>query len=362
MSKEKLKIAIDARMLNMSGIGTYIQNLLKAGIYDVALGNKDEINKCNPGMEDIDYKSKIYGIKEQLKFPYKKLKKIKPDILHIPHYNVPIFYRGRMFVTIHDLTHLVLPDILPNKLAYCYARIMLWIATHKAEKIFTVSENTKKDIIRFFNIAPEKIVVIYNGVDLKEFRKKGRTEYEYLYDKYLIPQNKKVLMYVGNLKPHKNLKRLLEAFKDIDEIENAVLILVGKAFDNHDVKEYEKQYGIEDKVIHTGMVSQTELIDFYNLADLFVFPSLYEGFGIPPLEAMACGTPVICSNTSSLPEVVGEAAFMFDPENTVEIREAVNMILDNKRQRDAMVLSGLHRCEIFKWDKCVKKHLDIFYK
>ena len=355
------KIALDARMINMSGIGIYIQNLIKAGIYDIALGNADDIKEYEGNIAVIDYKSKIYGIKEQLKFPYRKLKKLKPDILHVPHYNVPIFYRGRMFVTIHDITHLVLPDILPNKFAYIYAKIMLWTAAHKAEKIFTVSENTKSDIIKFFKIKPEKIVVTYSGVDLKEFKKKNKEEYEYLYSKYSIPRDKKVLMYVGNLKPHKNLKRLLEAFKDIDEIDNTILILVGKAFKNHNVNAYEKLYGISDKVVHTGVVSQAELVDFYNLADLFVFPSLYEGFGLPPLEAMACGTPVICSNTSSLPEITGNAAYSFDPTDTHELARAINIVLKDESLREALITAGYERCNIFKGDYVTQKTINAFY-
>ena len=349
------KIAIDARMINMSGIGTYIQHLVKEGIYDIALGNKGEINEYISDIDVIDYKSKIYGIKEQIKFPYRNLRKLKPDILHIPHYNVPIFYRGRMFVTIHDLTHLVLPEILPNKFAYIYAKIMLWIAAHKAEKIFTVSENTKKDIIKYLKIDPQKIIVTYSGVDTEEFRKKDMSEYEYLYDRYSIPRNKKIIMYVGNLKPHKNLIRLLEAFKDIDEIDNTVLILVGKAFENHNVSNYEKLYCIEDIVIHTGVVNQKELIDFYNLADLFVFPSLYEGFGTPPLEAMACGTPVICSNTSSLPEVVGNAAYMFDPIASCELTDIINIVLKNKVLKESLITLGNKRCRIFEWKYVIKR-------
>ena len=354
-NNSKKKIAIDARMINMSGIGTYIQHLVKAGIYDIALGSEAEINECISDIDIIDYKSKIYGIREQLKFPYRKLRKLKPDILHIPHYNVPIFYRGRMFVTIHDLTHLVLPEVLPNKLAYIYAKIMLWIAAHKAEKIFTVSENTKNDIIKYLKVNSEKIIVTYSGVDTEEFRKKDKSEYEYLYDKYSIPKSKKIIMYVGNLKPHKNLIRLLEAFKDIDEINNTILILVGKAFENHNINDYEKQYGIDDKVIHTGVVNQSDLIDFYNLADLFVFPSLYEGFGTPPLEAMACGTPVTCSNTSSIPEVVGDAAYMFDPLNTEKIKNSLNVLLKDDFIVSELVNKGFNRCSIFNWKICTEK-------
>ena len=354
------KVAIDARMIGMSGIGTYIQNLMSAGIYDIALGRADEIKKYSNVSEIIDYDVKIYGIKEQLKFPYRSLKKMKPDILHIPHYNVPIFYRGRMFVTIHDLTHLVLPEILPNKFAYIYAWVMLWIACHKAEKIFTVSENTKKDILRYYKIDPNKIVVTYNGVNSERFRKKELDEYSYLYEKYSIPKNKKILMYVGNLKPHKNLKRLLEAFSQIEQKENSILILVGKAFDTHDVSEYEDEYRIRDKVIHTGMVSDEELVDFYNLADIFVFPSLYEGFGLPPLEAMACGTPVACSNSSSLPEVVGDAAVMFDATNVDDIKNKINLllILFDKNDIKKYVENGYKQYNHFKWSKSI----DLFRK
>lgn len=162
-------------------------------------------------------------------------------------------------------------------------------------------------------------------------------------------------MYVGNLKPHKNLKRLLEAYKDIDNFGDTVLLLVGKAFDNHNISEIEKVYGIEDKVIHTGMVSNEELVDLYNLADLFVFPSLYEGFGIPPLEAMACGTPVVCSNNSSLPEVVGDAAYTFNPLNVNEIRKAINVVMGDNELRLNYIEKGFSRCSVFKWDECVDK-------
>lgn len=347
------KIAIDARMIKMSGIGTYIQNLVKAGLYSVVMGRKEEIEDYVENVEIIDFCTKIYGIQEQLKFPYKKLKTLKPDILHVPHYNVPIFYKGRMFVTIHDLTHLVLPEILPNRFAYIYAWMMLWIACHKAEKIFTDSENTKNDILKYYKVDPDKIVVTYAGVDLGRFKKKEQSEYDYLYEKYSIPRDKKVLMYVGNLKPHKNLKRLLEAFKGIDMIDNTVLILVGKAFENHDVSAPEQQYGIDDKVIHTGIVSNEELVDFYNLADLFVFPSLYEGFGIPPLEAMACGTPVVCSNSSSLPEVVGDAAIMFNPLNVREITLSINRALKSEDSMIEYINKGYKRAKMFDWEKCV---------
>lgn len=318
-----MKIAVDARMIKMSGIGTYIQNLMKNGCYNIALGKTEEIREFNTDIKTINYNAAIYGIKEQLKFPYKELKKEKPDVLHVPHYNVPIFYKGKMVVTIHDLTHLILPEFLPNKFAYFYAKFMIWIALKKAYKVITVSQNTKNDILKMFKVNPDKIEVIYNGVG-EEFIRKDKKDIEYLYNKFTIPRDKKIIMYVGNLKPHKNLERLLEAYSKIENKEETCLILIGKAFKNYNtLEEKEKTLKIEKQVIHTGIVSQEELVDLYNLADLFVFPSLYEGFGIPVLEALACGTPVICSNTSSLPEVGGKVVTYINPLNINEITMAI---------------------------------------
>ena len=354
-----MKIAVDARMIKMSGIGTYIQNLMKNGCYDIALGKKDEIKTVKQDIETIEFDSSIYGIKEQLKFPYKELKKMKPDVLHVPHYNVPIFYRGKMVVTIHDLTHLVLPEFLPNKFAYIYAKFMIWIAIKKSSQILTVSENTKNDLIRMFKVKPEKITVTYNGVG-EEFKKKEKQEVEYLYKKFNIPENKKIIMYVGNLKPHKNLERLLEAYSKIKDIDDTRLLLVGKAFSNYNgLEEKEKTLNIKNKVIHTGIVSQGELVDLYNLADLFIFPSLYEGFGIPILEALACGTPVISSNTSSMPEVGGDVVTYINPLDIEEITKAIETELSKGKKINANAKKWI---EQFDWKKIAIKTKEILEK
>ena len=329
---------------------------MKNGCYDIALGNEKEIKEHDNDIKIIDFNAPIYGIKEQLKFPYKKLKKEKIDILHVPHYNVPIFYRGKMIVTIHDLTHLILPELLPNKFAYFYAKFMMWIAIKKATKVITDSENTKNDILKFFKVDPNKIEVIYLSAG-NEFIKKDKKDIEYLYGKFNIPKNKKILMYVGNLKPHKNLERLLEAYAKINEIDNTRLILVGKAFEKYNVLEQkEKDLGIDKNVIHTGIVTQTELVDLYNLTDLFVFPSLYEGFGLPVLEALACGTNVICSNTSSLPEVGGDVVGYVNPLDVEEITEKINIEL-NKNFDELKINKWL---ENFNWENTTASHKKIF--
>lgn len=341
----KNKVVIDARMIRMSGIGAYIRNNILNGVYTDALGNKEDIYYVDSSLNVINYESKIYGIKEQLKFPYAQVKKLKPDVLHVPHYNVPIFYNGKMIVTIHDLIHLIHPEFLKNKFAYIYAKIIIGIALKKSDAILTVSESSKNDILRFYkHTNPDKIHVIYNDIP-RCYIHKQKNKVEYLIEKYNIPKDKKLIMYVGNLKPHKNLTRLVEAFSKINDVEDTRLVLVGKAFDNYNLNEIEQKLGVADKIIHTGMVTDEEIIDFYNLVDLFVFPSLYEGFGLPPLEAMACGTPVIASNISSIPEVVGEAAHLIDPYNIKEITMALNEELSKAKEENTLVEKGYKRVE-----------------
>lgn len=353
-----MRIAVDARMINMSGIGVYIKHLIENGCYPIVLGNREEIKINSEIMNIIEFNSPIYGIKEQFKFPYNELKKLRPDILHIPHYNIPIFYTGKMVVTIHDLTHLVFPEFLPSKFAYYYAKFMFWFATKRANKIITDSENTKRDILERYNVNPDKIEVIYLGVG-EEFVKKEEVEVEYLYDKFSIPRNKKILMYVGNLKPHKNLERLLIAFSQMENKQDYCMLLIGKAFEKYNVLEQkEKELGIDDYILHTGMVNQEELVDLYNLADLFVFPSLYEGFGIPVLEALACGTPVICSNTSSLPEVGSECVNYFNPVDVEQIMQAIQDNINRKSNREIMS-RNIKYTQKFNWKSTSKKTLEV---
>lgn len=356
--KEKKIKAIDARMIECSGIGTYIRLLMGQGIYDVALGSEALIRKYDKEVDIIEFEAKIYGIKEQIVFPYQELKKRNVTILHCPHYNIPLFWKKKLVVTIHDVIHLRFPQYLPNKMAYIYANVMMRLACLKAKRIFTVSENTKKDIIQMLNADSDKIIVTYNAVE-ECFQKKNRSEVIYLCEKYPRLSAKKVILYVGNLKTHKNVETLVQAFCVLCENWEAILVLVGKDFKSTYVLESIEALGIGEKVILTGTISQEELVDMYNLADVFVFPSLYEGFGIPPLEAMACGTPVICSNTSSLPEVVGDVANLVNPLDAEAMREAIEEELRmGKTDENPRIAMGYRRTKMFSSEKMANKTKD----
>lgn len=353
------KTCIDARMIEMSGIGTYIQHLMGQGLYDYALGDAELIRKYDREVDVIPFSASIYSPKEQLLFPNNAVKNAGISLIHFPHYNVPISYRGRFIVTVHDLTHMVMPEYLGNRFKYYYARNLMGNAIRKAEHVFTDSENSRKDIRRFFKVDDAKISLTYSAVD-DDFRVKKLEEIDYLYKKYGIPHGRKKILYVGNLKLHKNLVTLLRAMKRLGR-DDILLILVGKAFKSENLNEQEKQLGIERQVIHTGLVRKEELVDLYNLADLFVFPSLYEGFGIPPLEAMACGTPVIAADNSSIPEVVGDAAVLFDGKNPKELAERIHQVLLDKDLQVDLMRKGFFRSQKFSWDQTrmgVKKVLE----
>lgn len=342
-------IGIDARMIDKSGIGIYIQHLMGYGLYDYAIGNESEIRKYDTNVNVIPFDAPIYKIKEQMLFPIQEINDAKIEIMHFPHYNVPISYQGRYVVTIHDLTHLIFPEYLGSKLKYKYAKFLLHNAVNRADHIFTVSENTKQDLVRYLGVQENNISITYNAVD-DDFRVKEKKEIVYLYEKFNIPNNQKLILYVGNIKPHKNIETLLKAFKLLNK-EDIFLILTGKEFKNFNIYDKIKELGIENKVIITGSIDKEDLINLYNLADVFVFPSLYEGFGIPPLEAMACGTPVIAANNSSIPEVVGNAAILFNGNNIKELSDDILKILFCENTRKDLIIKGFNRYKYFSWNK-----------
>ncbi|MCK5569139.1 MAG: glycosyltransferase family 4 protein [Spirochaetes bacterium] len=365
-----LRLIIDCRMINSSGIGVYLQNLipyLKNHFSLTLLGNPDEIRKYqwHNNSAIINFFSPIYSVKEQIGYP---LKIKKSDIFWTPHYNIPVFpVRAKKRVaTVHDLNHIAFSSTLSFK-QKLYARFMVKKVVTMSDKIITDSFFSYNEIMKYTNgVHDKKISVINLGIDRNIFKQIHKKNILLkVAQKYNLPQ--RFILYVGNVKPHKNLKSLLKAFHKllIEKTNDLSLIIVGKkeGFLTGASKIFtilEENASLKEKVIFTGFVENEELPVFYNLASVFVFPSLYEGFGLPPLEAMACGCPAIVSGTSSLPEICGDAAYYINPLNTDEIADKICTVLIDEDLRQELVTKGIERVKRYNWEESARKHIELF--
>src|SRR5687768_1264429 len=364
-----MRVAIDARKLHDFGIGTYIRNLLR----QLARIDRDTeyVLLCQEADLDVgtllgaNFRTVLepspnYSLREQIHVPW-VLHRERPDVYHAPHYVLPAGVRCRSVVTIHDCIHLMFPQYLPNRAAYAYARAAMWAAARRSDRILTVSEASKRDILHFFNVPPEKIVVVYNAID-EHFRVTPSDEdVARVRERYQLDH--RFVLYVGNIKPHKNLVRLIEAFAALrsGELEDTKLLIIGDEISKLPaLRRAVHQYKLHKHVRFLGYVSDQTLSVLYRLTALFVFPSLYEGFGLPPLEAMASGAPVVTSNISSLPEVAGGAAELVDPYDVESIGEGLRRVLDDPAHAAEMRRKGLTRAREFSWDRSVARTHEVY--
>ncbi len=356
-----MKLVVDFRMHNASGIGTYIRNIIPfmVDIFDVILlGTSEEIQKYSWSnkVKIIECTSKIYTIKEQFEL-FVKIPKC--DIFWSPHYNVPLLpiKANRRVVTIHDVFHLAFYETLSLK-QKLYAKLVINQATSRSDKILTVSEFSVDEIRKYTNTKND-IEVVYNAIDFDKFKIiYDKSKLDFAKDKYKLPN--KFLLFVGNVKPHKNLKNLLLAIKDID----INLVIVGKKdgfiTGDDNISSLIEKCNLENRVFFTGYVDDEDIPAIYNLAKVFVFPSLYEGFGIPPLEAQASGCPVICSNVASLPEVGGIDSVVYcDPYSVEDIAEKIKMVLADENLQNELKIKGFENIKRFSWEESAKKIIDV---
>jgi len=364
-----LRIAFDARKLHDYGIGTYVRNVLKQ------LARQDQVNEyvvicrladsglaaeLGPNFTAVPDDSRPYSVAEQVSVPL-DLRRHKVDLFHEPHYVLSPFVPCPAVVTIHDCIHLRFPQYLPNKLAHAYARTFLWIATHLADRIITVSEASKRDILQYFSIPPEKIEVIYNGIDERFWIPPGDEDMERVRQRYQLTDP--FILYAGNIRPHKNLERLIDAFQQLrrEGFDQLKLLIIGDEISKYaTLRRAVHRHKLHKHVRFLGFVPDQTLAALYRLAAVFVFPSLYEGFGLPPLEAMASGTPVVTSNVSSLPEVAGDAALLVDPYDTEAIAGAVRMVLTDEALRADLRARGLARAREFSWSRAAERVKQIY--
>src|SRR2546423_7662014 len=282
-----------------------------------------------------------YSFAEQIAIP-RALAREKVDLFHAPHYVLPPLVRCPSVVTIHDCIHLMFPQYLPNRWALTYARTSMSMAARRATRVLTVSESSKRDIQRFVDIPSSKVDVIYNSFDPRFGVEPDAETVDRVRERYQLQSQ--FVLYAGNVKPHKNLERLIEAFhivrsRGLDELK---LILIGDEISKYTaLRRAVHRHQLHNYVRFLGYLPEETLAVMYRLAGVFVFPSLYEGFGLPPLEAMASGTPVVTSNVSSLPEVAADAAVLVDPFEPTAIADAICRVLTVETLRRDLRKKGL---------------------
>jgi glycosyltransferase involved in cell wall biosynthesis len=253
------------------------------------------------------------------------------------------------------------PQYLPNRAAYAYARSLMWAAAKRSDRILTVSESSKRDILHYFNVPPEKIVVAYNGIDQRFASEPQPEDVARVRERFQLDHG--FVLYAGNIKPHKNLVRLIDAFEGLrrDGFPDLKLLIIGDEISKWPaLRRAVHKYKLHKHVRFLGFLSDETLHVLYRLAAVFVFPSLYEGFGLPPLEAMASGTPVVTSNVSSLPEVAGDAAVLVDPYDAVAIKEGIKRVLTDEAFADELRRKGLQRAREFSWERSVARTREIY--
>jgi glycosyltransferase involved in cell wall biosynthesis len=364
----RVRIGIDARKLHDFGIGTYIRNLLRQ--LSRLDHNTEFVLLCRPedgpqletlggNFRAVFETAGNYSLAEQLRIPL-TLKRERVTLFHAPHYVLPPLVPCRSIVTIHDCIHLMFPQYLPNRFALGYAKASMAMAARRANRVLTVSETSKRDIIRFFGTPSEKIDVIYNAFDERFGKNPDEDAVVRVRERFQL--HDPFVLYAGNVKPHKNLERLIEAFHLVRSGGlDLKLVLIGDEISKYAaLRRAVHRHQLHPYVRFLGYLPEETLAIMYRLAGVFVFPSLYEGFGLPPLEAMASGTPVVTSNVSSLPEVTGNAALLVDPYNPQAIADAIARVITDRILSDELRSKGLARARQFSWETSVRRIRDIY--
>lgn len=352
-----MRVAIDCRKIADYGIGTYIRGLLSA----FAAANDDTEfvlfvpPRCVSAVPECDRFRVVhedtpnYSVRE-LFAVQRQIERADVDLFHAPHYVTPLA-AVPMVVTIHDLIHLLLPEATSNLLAPFYAQWMIGRSISRAKFVFVPSNTVRASILEKFPEAEGKIVVSANGVDSEFFDEVDRGMLNKVLDACGLDEDR-YFLYVGNDKPHKNLELLLEAFLETAaDFPHFKLALVGREFAS-----------VPDMphVVKTGYVTREELRSFYRGAFALVLPSLYEGFGLPAIEAMASGTAVIASTGGAIPEVVGDAALMFEATSRTLLEEAMRRLASDETLRRELIEKGLKRARSFAWRATATATLDAY--
>jgi len=384
-----MRIAIDVRHSRDYGIGTYIRNMVQSlaridsnNRYILA-GRKEDLREF--GELPANFRRAVFprsdaGLLNQISFPL-FLRQLKPDLCHVPLNSAPLLMPQPYIVTIHDMSSLVFPESdepETSEVRRQYRLFRFRRSLLRARNIIAVSKSTQRDVEDLMRIPHDRIRQIYSAPDPRflehsHFASSGspafdawEEERQKTLDRYQM--GFPFLLYAGSVRPRKNVPRLVEAFAVLrNELEgdpryrDLRLVIIGDEIWKHpQVRRMVIQTRMEPYVRFFGFVPFDTLRVFYSAATAFVFPSLYEGFGMPPLEAMASGTPVVCSGTSSLPEVVGDAAVLVNPENVFDIARGIKEVLTDEDFRRRLIERGHAQARTYHWDKTAREVLEVY--
>jgi glycosyltransferase involved in cell wall biosynthesis len=372
-----MRVAIDSTpLLNQrTGVGQYtyhlIRNLLDLDseldliLFCVSLRKPVPLQQVIPKHANLSYAD--YRLPARLMqkawnsfgFPHAELFTGQFDIFHATNFTAPPQKSGKLILTIHDVGFARMPENHPQS-----SRILNQILPHqleRADKIIVVSGFTRDEVVEVFAVPERKIRVIHNGVSPDFHPVADKEAAAMIARKYRIDQE--YILFVGKLEARKNINGVVEAygiFKKQSKMQHKLVLAGSLGWKGEEALQKAVESGLEKDVIHLGYVPDEDLPWLMSGATVFLYPSLYEGFGIPTIEAMACGIPVIASNSTSLPEVVGDAGLLVDPDNTEEIATALSRILDDASLRDELVRKGLERCKDFTWRKAAEQTFELY--
>lgn len=368
-----MHIGLNAHLLSLAetyrgaGINSYIHNLL------THLPRVDRDNRYTAFIGDGRFTSSELTLRlsrlptsrpmvrifwEQAVQPF-ALRKEGVGLIHALAFVTPLLSPCPSVVTVYDLSFLLYPDRFKRAKRF-YLSLFTRLSARKARRIIAISESTKRDVVRLLGVPPDKVEVVYCGLD-DAFRPLAEDQVAAFRSERGLSE--RFILFVGTIEPRKNVTRLIEAFANLLTCQLADLKLViggAKGWFYEDVFARAEELGLEGQVMFPGYIPASELPLWYNAAELFVYPSLYEGFGLPPLEAMACGTPVVTANTSSLPEVVGEAGLTVAPLDVEGLAEAMRRVLNDATLRREMRERGLQRAQSFSWTKTARETVQVY--
>jgi glycosyltransferase involved in cell wall biosynthesis len=377
---DKLRILIDATCVAKvkAGVGIYAKNLIEnlMTILEAADGRWELFVLAQDDDKELDFSHRrfvtmlwvpsaafrIFGLRlilEQLYLPY-LLTRLRVDVVHSLHYAFPLLpTRARRVVTIHDMTFFIMPEV-HERIKVIYFRFFLRAVIHLPIDVIFVSKSAQADFLAKLSQPPGRTFVIAHGKDKNLLPLASSAKSCRLREKYGLPE--RFVLYIGTIEPRKNLHRLVAAFAAVAAEDAEIgLVIVGKmGWMMDSLSRTVEQWGLLSRTIFTGFIPEEEKPSFFAACEIFVYPSLYEGFGLPVLEAMACGTPTITSNISSLPEVAGDAAVLIDPRNVDELAAAIRALLADQPMRQELRRRGIERSKQFTWENTASRTANIY--